>query len=190
MTRRFQYHLGFILPPLRSEHLRQHLPAELPLDAIRPTHFLSLCLVAETALPHPFLRQRCIAAFDRPLPPAIDFHFRSIQCTNGLCQLRASGKMKEASDSIAVLASYLAAQGINLPQHPPKAQPSIILANAAKLPSAQPRSIQPYLWQWTPQRLALIEEDQLSGHHKLLQQWELDQPLQPCFGFDDWIDAA
>lgn len=194
MPCRYHYHLGFALPQYRSDDLRQKLAAMAPPppSGDRPQSdstplFLCLILIAESALQHPFLRQRCAAAFDRPLPPALDFHFHSIRFDKEAARLGVSGKSQDAAQLIAQFVALLSAQGITLPTHPTIARPEIVIGAA---PQALPPAPLPYPWQWTPKELALIEVDHLLGQQRILHRWTLSAPIQPSFAFDEWDHAA
>lgn len=197
MLSRYQYHLGFALPRARCDQLAKFLAAlnksaKSKTSAPKKPHklapkplYLSLITLAETPLPHPFLRQRCTAAFANPLPPAIDFRFRTITGTGHDLRQTAAGNMAETNDLIDALTIVLAPQGVQPIPRRPSARPTISIGSGP-----QPSAPHPYLWSWTPQTLSLIEEDSFTGTRRELCTAKLAPPTQPAFNFGKISAAA
>lgn len=175
MPSRYHYHLACPLPAPRAAHLTQFLDAQ-PAET-RPL-FLTLEILAETSLPHPFLRQRCAAALAADLPPAIEYHFRAITGPAAAPRLTATGPMTDHDRFLAHLRTALSAQSITAPHHLPR--PTIFLNMVQNLDAPRP-----YLFSWAPTHVALIEEDKITGLHRTLHTATLPPPIAPRFDFAD-----
>ena len=95
MTPMFRYFLGFQVPAARAGWLARQMPpvAGDLFAGLKPQlYHLTLCTIAETAEPHPFLRQRVARAFEAGLPAASPIPFGRIVARGRGAELVAAGR--------------------------------------------------------------------------------------------------
>ena len=181
MAPMFRYFLGFQVDRFRAAWIATHLPAVGGgLFGPRPHHLLhlTLCTIAETDAPHPFLRQRVASAFAAGLPAASPIPFGRIVSRAKGAEFVTTGStagIRHVYDRIvARLAPYDIAPWYRLSG----LRPHITLGYGAC--AFDPVAL---AWHWIPRDLVLIESHIGHRHHRVLQSWRLPPPSQGEFAF-------
>ena len=183
MSPMFRYFLGFQVPADRAGWLARQLPpvsGDLFAGLKPQLYHLTLCTIAETALAHPFLRQRVASAFEAGLSAASPIRFGRIVSKAMGAELVTVGSIAEIRQLFAVIAALLAPYGIAPMHRDSGLRPHITLGYGAC--DFEPV---PVAWNWTPRELVLIESHVGHRRHRLLQSWTLEAPAQAAFGFMD-----
>ncbi|APZ99521.1 hypothetical protein BWQ93_14285 [Sphingopyxis sp. QXT-31] len=175
-----RYFLGFQVAADRAGWLARRLPPTGDMFAqIQPhLHHLTLCTIAETALPHPFLRQRVAAALGGDLPAAATIPFGRIVARDMGVELVTVGSVSAIRTLCESLVARLAAQGIEPLHRKPGLRPHITLGYGACVFDPVPLA-----WSWTPHNLVLVESHVGHRRHRVLQSWGLPPPAQGLFDF-------
>lgn len=181
MTPMFRYFLGFQVAADRAGWLARQLP---PVSGdlfagLKPQNYhLTLCTIAETQAPHPFLRQRVAEAFAAGLPAAASIPFGRIVGKGLGAELVTAGSVAGVRDLYEAIVARLAPHGIEPWYRESGLRPHITLGYGRQ--SFDPV---PVAWTWIPRELALIESHVGHGRHRVLQSWTLDAPAQGMFSF-------
>ena len=178
-----RYFLGFQVGAARAVNLLERLPPMPPtfksLDADR-LH-LTLCVIAETAAPHLWIRDWIAQAFASGLPPAGEIRFGRVLRTAKGAELVTSGSREEIRylySRIVALLRPLAGRGILPLYRQSGLRPHVTLGyGPCRFASA------PMVWNWTPRELVLIESLDGCGCHRVLDRWALEAPPQRRFAF-------
>lgn len=175
-----RYFLGFQVAADRAGWLARRLPPTGDMFAqIQPhLHHMTLCTIAETALPHPFLRQRVAAALGGDLPAAATIPFGRIVARDMGVELVTVGSVNAIRTLCESLVARLAAQGIEPLHRKPGLRPHITLGYGASVFDPVPLA-----WSWTPHNLVLVESHVGHRRHRVLQSWGLPPPAQGLFDF-------
>lgn len=181
MTPMFRYFLGFQVPADRAGWLARHLPASQGdmFAGLKPhLYHLTLCTIAETLAPHPFLRQHVAKAFAAGLPTASPIPFGRIVGKDLGAELVTVGNIAEIRQLFADVAALLAACDIEPMHRKAGLRPHVTLGYGAC--DFDPV---PLAWTWTPRDLVLIESHIGHARHRVLQSWTLPPPAQGAFAF-------
>lgn len=183
MTPMFRYFLGFRVASDRAGWLARQLPA-VPEDLFAGLkaclYHLTLCTIAETQVPHPFLRQHVANAFKAALPPASPIRFGRIVARKRGAELITRGSAAEIRELYAAIVALLAPYGIEPMHRRSGLRPHITLGYGEC--DFDPVAV---AWNWIPRELVLIESHVGHGRHRVLQSWTLAPPAQGLFGFMD-----
>lgn len=181
MTPMFRYFLGFQVAADRAGWLARHLP-HVPGDlfaGLKPQlYHLTLCTVAETDTPQPFVRQHVARAFAAGLPAASAIPFGRIVSKGMGAELATIGRIDGIRHLYARIVALLEAEAI-LPLHRKSGlRPHITLGYGAC-------DFAPVLlpWAWIPRDLVLVESHVGHRRHRVLQSWSLEPPPQGTFDF-------
>lgn len=181
MSPMFRYFLGFQVAADRTGWLARRLPAG-PGDmfaGLKPhLYHLTLCTIAETLAPHPFLRQHVAKAFAAGLPAASPIPFGRIVGKERGAELVTVGSIAEIRRLFADVAALLAAFDIAPLHRKAGLRPHVTLGYGAC--DFDPV---PLAWTWTPRELVLIESHIGHARHRVLQSWTLPPPVQGAFAF-------
>ena len=179
----FRYFLGFQVPIDRAGWLARQLPAA-PADlfaGLKPQNYhLTLCTIAETEAPQPFLRQRIARAFDPWLPAAAAIPFGRIVAREAGAELVTAGGIAAIRSLYDDIVALLGPHGIE-PMHRKSGLRLHVTLGYGRCDFAP----LPTLWHWTPRVLVLIESHVGHRRHRVLQDWTLDPPPQAAFAFMD-----
>lgn len=181
MAPNFRYFLGFQVPADRAGWLARHLPP-LPGDlftGLSPHRYhLTLCTIAETQLPHPFLRQRVARALSDTLPAAAAIPFGRIVARDAGVELVTAGGIGAIRGLYDALVARLAGEDIAPLHRKSGLRPHVTLGygDAGFDPV-------PLAWNWTPRELVLVESHIGHRRHRRLQGWALPAPVQALFDF-------
>ncbi|MBO9695303.1 MAG: hypothetical protein J7499_03810 [Sphingopyxis sp.] len=179
----FRYFLGFQVAADRAGWLARQLP---PVSGdlfagLKPQNYhLTLCTIDETAVPHPFLRQRVAKAFEAGLPAAGPIPFGRIVSTDAGAELVTAGSIAGIRQLYEALVALLAPHGIEPWYRRSGLRPHITLGYGR-----HPFAPVPAAWNWTPRELVLIESHVGHSRHRVLQRWYLPAPAQRAFDFMD-----
>jgi len=177
----FRYFLGFQVAADRAGWLARQLPP-VPGDlfaGLKPQlYHLTLCTIAETIEPQPFLHSRVAKAFEAGLPAASPIPFGRIVARGAGAELVTTGSIGAIRRTYEAIVARLAAQGIAPMHRKSGLRPHITLGygDCAFDPV-------PLAWNWTPQGLVLIESHIGHRRHRMLQSWSLEPPAQSSFAF-------
>ena len=178
----FRYFLGFQVAVDRAGWLARQLPpvsGDL-FGGMKPQlYHLTLCTIAETDEPQPFLRAQVAKALDAGLPAASPIPFgRIVSRDGGGAELVTTGRVGAIRQAYDAIVARLAAQGIDPMQPKSGLRPHITLGYGTC--DFDPV---PVAWSWTPRDLVLIESHVGHRRHRVLQSWTLEPPVQRSFDF-------
>lgn len=177
----FRYFLGFQLTADRAGWLARQLP---PVSGdlfagLKPQNYhLTLCTIAESAEPQPFLRKPVDAAFAQGLPAASHIPSGRIMSRDAGAELTTVGSIGGVRHLYEGLVALLDTQGIEPMHRKSGLRPHITLGYGAC-----DFSPVPIAWRWTPRELVLIESHVGHRRHRVLQSWSLLPPAQGAFAF-------
>jgi hypothetical protein len=181
MAPMFRYFLGFQVAAERAGWLARQLPqfsGDLFAGLKPQLYHLTLCTIAETPAPHPFLRQRVARAFEAGLPPAAPVPFGRIVARNRGAALVTMGSVGEIRRLYEAIVALLAPHDIAPLHRKAGLRPHVTLGyGACDFPTV------PIAWTWIPRELALIESHVGHRRHRVLQSWTLAPPMQAMFDF-------
>lgn len=183
MSPMFRYFLGFQLAADRAGWLARQLP---PVSGdlfagLKPQNYhLTLCTIDETAVPHPFLRQRISSAFEAGLPAAASVPFGRIVSRDAGAELVTVGSVAAIRQLYDDLVARLAPHGIAPWYRQSGLRPHITLGYGRHAFDPVPVA-----WNWTPRDLVLIESHVGHSRHRVMQRWQLPEPAQGAFDFMD-----
>lgn len=183
MSPMFRYFLGFQIAADRAGWLARKMPPHPgDLFAGQKPHLyhLTLCTVAETQAPHPFLRQHVARALADDLPAAAAIPFGRIVARGMGAELVTTGGIDDIRHLYDRIAARLEPQGIEPLHRQSGLRPHVTLGygECAFDPV-------PVAWHWAPRDLALIESHVGHQRHRVLQSWTLPPPAQGAFAFMD-----
>ena len=177
----FRYFLGFQVSADRAGWLARQLPpvsGDLFAGLKPQLYHLTLCTIAETIEPQPFLRGQVAKAFDAGLPAAASIPFGRIVSRGVGAELITAGSIAAIRQTYDTIVARLAAQDIEPMHRKSGLRPHITLGYGtcefAPVPIA---------WNWAPQGLVLIESHIGHRRHRVLHSWTLEPPAQGSFGF-------
>ncbi|HWW56719.1 MAG TPA: hypothetical protein VN047_07480 [Sphingopyxis sp.] len=177
----FRYFLGFQLAADRAGWLARQLP-RVPGDlfaGLSPYRYhLTLCTIAETLAPQPFLRGQVAKAFDAGLPAASPIPFGRIVSRGAGAELVTAGAIGAIRQAYDAIVGRLAAQGIEPMHRKSGLRPHVTLGYG----ECEFDPV-PVAWNWVPRELVLIESHIGHRRHKVLQSWLLAPPAQGSFDF-------
>jgi hypothetical protein len=181
MAPMFRYFLGFQVAADRAGWLARQLPqvsGDLFAGLKPQLYHLTLCTIAETRAPHPFLRQRVARAFEAGLPAAASIPFGRIVARDAGAALITAGSVGEGRQLYEAIVALLAPHDIAPMHRKSGLRPHVTLGyGACDFPAV------PIAWNWIPRDLALIESHVGHGRHRVLQSWTLAPPTQAMFDF-------
>ena len=181
MAPMFRYFLGFQVTADRAGWLARQLPpvsGDLFAGLKPQLYHLTLCTIAETPAPHPFLRQRVARAFEAGLPAAAPLSFGRIRARDAGAALVTTGDIGEVRRLYEAIVALLAPHDIAPMHRKAGLRPHITLGyGACDFPTV------PIAWTWIPRELALIESHVGHRRHRVLQSWTLAPPMQAMFDF-------
>lgn len=183
MTPMFRYFLGFQVAADRAGWLARHLPhgqGDLFAGLKPQLYHLTLCTIAETHLPHPFLRQRVATALETGLPTASPIPFGRIVGGDTGARLTTTGSVADIRCLYSQLAASLERHDIHPLHRLSGLHPHITLGYG----KCEFDPV-PVAWTWTPRDLVLIESHIGHRRHRVLRSWTLEAPAQAAFGFMD-----
>lgn len=181
MAPMFRYFLGFQVEPARAAWIAAHLPpVGYGLFSPLPHHLLhlTLCTIAETDMPHPFLRQRVASAFAAGLPAASPTPFGRIVSRAKSAEFVTVGSTAGIRHVYDRIVAHLAPYDIQPWYRLSGLRPHITLGYGTC--RFDPVAL---AWRWTPRDLVLIESHIGHQRHRLLQSWRLPPPKQVEFAF-------
>lgn len=181
MAPMFRYFLGFQVDRDRAEWITLHLPpVGNGLFGPLPHHLLhlTLCTIAETGTPHPFLRQRVASAFADGLPAASPIPFGRIVSRAKGAELVTTGSTAGIRHAYDRIVARLAPYDIEPWYRLSGLRPHITLGYGAC--EFDPVAL---AWHWIPRDLVLIESHIGHQRHRVLQSWRLPPPAQRAFAF-------
>lgn len=177
----FRYFLGFQVAADRAGWLARQLPpvAGDLFAGLKPQlYHLTLCTIAETAAPHPFLRQRVAKALETGLPAASPIPFGRIVARGAGAALVPAGGGGGVRQLYEAIVALLAPHDIAPMHRKAGLRPHITLGyGECDFPAV------PLAWTWIPRELALIESHVGHRRHRVLQSWTLAPPAQAMFDF-------
>lgn len=177
----FRYFLGFQVSTDRAGWLARQLPAvsgDLFAGLKPQLYHLTLCTIAETMEPQPFLRGQVAKAFGADLPAASPIPFGRIVSRGAGAELITAGSIGAIRQTYDAIVARLAAQGIEPMHRKSGLRPHITLGYG----TCEFDPV-PVAWNWTPRDLVLIESHIGHRRHRVLQSWTLEPPTQGSFGF-------
>ena len=177
----FRYFLGFQVSGDRAGWLARQLPAVAGdlFAGLKPQlYHLTLCTIAETLEPQPFLRGQVAKAFDAGLPAASPIPFGRIVSREAGAELITAGSLGAIRQSYDAIVAQLATQGIEPMHRLSGLRPHITLGYGTCEFDPVPLA-----WSWTPRDLVLIESHIGHRRHRVLQSWTLEPPAQGSFDF-------
>lgn len=177
----FRYFLGFQVAADRAGWLARQLPAVSGdlFGGLKPQlYHLTLCTIAETMEPQPFLRGQVAKALDAGLPAASPIPFGHIVSRGAGAELVTTGHVGGIRQTYDAIVARLAAHGIAPLHRKSGLRPHITLGYGEC--DFDPV---PLAWTWAPQGLVLIESHIGHRRHRVLQSWTLAPPAQRCFAF-------
>lgn len=177
----FRYFLGFQVIADRAGWLARQLPAVSGdlFAGLKPQFYhLTLCTIAETMEPQPFLPGQVAKAFDAGLPAASPIPFGRLVSRGVGAELVATGSVGAIRQTYDAIVSRLAAQGIEPMHRKSGLRPHITLGYGECAFDPVPLA-----WNWAPRDLVLIESHIGHRRHRVLQSWTLEPPAQGSFGF-------
>jgi hypothetical protein len=177
----FRYFLGFQVSVDRAGRLARQLPTVAGdlFAGLKPQlYHLTLCTIAETLEPQPFLRGQVAKAFDAGLPAASPIPFGRIVSREAGAELITAGSLGAIRQTYDAIVARLATQGIEPVQRKSGLRPHITLGYGTCEFDPVPLA-----WSWTPRDLVLIESHIGHRRHRVLQSWTLEPPAQGSFDF-------
>lgn len=178
----FRYFLGFQVSTDRAGWLARQLPpvsGDLFAGLKPQLYHLTLCTIAETMEPQPFLRGQVAKAFDAGLPAASVIPFGRIAAREAGVELVTAGSVGGIRQTYDAILARLATQGIE-PMHRKSGLRPHITLGYGKTEGFDPVRL---AWSWIPRDLVLIESHIGHRRHRVLQSWTLEAPAQGSFGF-------
>lgn len=177
----FRYFLGFQVAADRAGWLARQLPAvsgDLFAGLKPQLYHLTLCTIAETMEPQPFLRSQVAKAFEAGLPAASPIPFGRIVSRGAGAELITVGSIGAIRQTYEAIIDRLAVQGIEPLHRKSGLRPHITLGYGTCAFDPVPIA-----WNWTPRDMVLIESHVGHRRHRVLKSWTLEAPAQGCFGF-------
>jgi 2'-5' RNA ligase len=177
----FRYFLGFQVPADRAGWLARQLPpvAGDLFAGLKPQlYHLTLCTIAETMEPQPFLRGLVVKAFETGLPAASAIPFGRMVSRGAGAELVTAGSIGAIRQTYEAIVVRLATQGIDPMHRKSGLRPHITLGYGKC--GFDPV---PVAWHWAPRDLVLIESHIGHRRHRVLQSWSLEAPEQGSFAF-------
>ncbi|AJA10682.1 hypothetical protein SKP52_19065 [Sphingopyxis fribergensis] len=177
----FRYFLGFQVAADRAGWLARQLPpvsGDLFAGLKPQLYHLTLCTIAETMEPQPFLRGQVAKAFGVGVPAASPIPFGRIVSRGAGAELITAGSIGTIRQTYDAIVARLAAQGIEPMHRKSGLHPHITLGYG----TCEFDPV-PVAWNWTPRDLVLIESHIGHRRHRVLQSWTLEPPAQGSFGF-------
>ena len=177
----FRYFLGFQVSADRAGWLARQLPpvsGDLFAGLKPQLYHLTLCTIAETIEPQPFLRGQVAKAFTPGLPAAAPIPFGRIVSRGAGAELITVGSTCAIRQTYDAIVARLAAQRIEPMHRKSGLRPHITLGYG----TCEFDPV-PIAWNWAPQDLVLIESHIGHRRHRVLQSWTLEPPAQGSFGF-------
>lgn len=177
----FRYFLGFQVNADRAGWLARQLPpvsGDLFAGLKPQLYHLTLCTIAETIEPQPFLRGQVAKALDAGLPAAAPIPFGRIVARGAGAELITAGSIGAIRQTYDAIIAHLAMQGIEPMHRKSGLRPHITLGYG----TCEFDPV-PIAWNWAPQGLVLIESHIGHRRHRVLQSWTLAPPAQGSFGF-------
>lgn len=177
----FRYFLGFQVAADRAGWLARQLPpvsGDLFAGLKPQLYHLTLCTIAETMEPQPFLRQYVAKAFEAGLPAASPIPFGRLVSRGAGAELVTTGSVGAICRTYEAIVARLATQGIE-PMHRKSGLRPHITLGYGKCDFDPVR----VAWNWTPRDLVLIESHIGHRRHRVLQSWALEPPAQSSFAF-------
>ncbi|OHD07707.1 MAG: hypothetical protein A3E77_07865 [Sphingopyxis sp. RIFCSPHIGHO2_12_FULL_65_19] len=178
----FRYFLGFQVAADRAGWLARQLPpvsGDLFAGLKPQLYHMTLCTIAETIEPQPFLSGQVAKAFAAGLPPASAIPFGTIVARDTGVELVTAGRIGGIRQAYDAIIARLATQGID-PMHRKSGLRPHITLGYGRAADFDPV---PLAWTWTPRDLVLIESHVGHRRHRVLQRWTLDAPPQASFDF-------
>ncbi len=177
----FRYFLGFQVAADRAGWLARQLPpvsGDLFAGLKPQLYHLTLCTIAETIEPQPFLRGQVAKAFACGLPAASPIPFARIVSRGTGAELVTAGSIGAIRETYAAIVARLATQGIEPMHRKSGLRPHVTLGYGdCAFDSVG------VAWNWTPRELVLIESHIGHRRHRVLQRWSLEPPAQSSFAF-------
>ncbi|KTE02394.1 hypothetical protein ATE68_06025 [Sphingopyxis sp. H038] len=177
----FRYFLGFQVSADRAGWLARQLPpvsGDLFAGLKPQLYHLTLCTIAETIEPQPFLRGQVAKAFTPGLPAAAPIPFGRIVSRGAGAELITTGSTGAIRQTYDAIVARLGAQRIEPMHRKSGLRPHITLGYG----TCEFDPV-PIAWNWAPQDLVLIESHIGHRRHRVLQSWTLEPPAQGSFGF-------
>lgn len=186
MPARYTYNLALSLPSVDSRRLTAALRAKIQsprqIPAVQTTDFpeifyaLNIAELAQSDLPHPFLRQRLTAALPEMLPPAFALQQTRITAINQSAAFShpTQQSLRDINHFVAVVTPHLAAQNLTITP----IRPHIPLPMPANAKTAIPQH-----FGWTAEHLILSEFDRFTGLTRAVKSWPLPPPIQGSLPF-------
>lgn len=177
----FRYFLGFQVTADRAGWLARQLPpvsGDLFAGLKPQLYHLTLCTIAETMEPLPFLPGRVAKAFKAGLPAASPIPFGRIVSRGAGAELITAGSVAAIRQTYEAIVARLATQGIEPMHRKSGLRPHITLGYG----TCEFDPV-PVAWNWTPRDLVLIESHIGHRRHRVLQSWPLEAPAQSSFAF-------
>ena len=177
----FRYFLGFQVNADRAGWLARQLPpvsGDLFAGLKPQLYHLTLCTIAETIEPQPFLRSQVAKAFAPGLPAAAAIPFGRIVARGAGAELITAGSTGAIRQTYDAIVARLTAQRIEPMHRKSGLRPHITLGYG----TCEFDPV-PIAWNWAPQDLVLIESHIGHRRHRVLQSWTLEPPAQGSFGF-------
>ena len=178
----FRYFLGFQVAADRAGWLARQLPpvsGDLFAGLKPQLYHLTLCTIAETIEPQPFLSGQVAKALAAGLPPASAIPFGTIVARDTGVELVTAGRIGGIRQVYDAIVARLATQGID-PMHRKSGLRPHITLGYGRAADFDPV---PLAWTWTPRDLVLIESHVGHRRHRVLQRWTLDAAPQASFDF-------
>jgi hypothetical protein len=177
----FRYFLGFQVSADRAGWLARQLPpvsGDLFAGLKPQLYHLTLCTIAETMEPQPFLRGKVAKAFSAGLPATSAIPFARIVSRSSGAELVTAGSVGAIRQAYDAIVARLATQGIDPMHRKSGLRPHVTLGYGTC--AFDPVSV---AWNWAPRDLVLIESHVGHRRHRVLQSWRLEPPAQGSFDF-------
>ena len=177
----FRYFLGFQVTADRAGWLARQLPpvsGDLFAGLKPQLYHLTLCTIAETMEPLPFLPGQVARAFKAGLPAASPIPFARIVSRGAGAELITAGSVAAIRQTYEAIVARLATQGIEPMHRKSGLRPHVTLGYG----TCEFDPV-PVAWNWTPRDLVLIESHIGHRRHRVLQSWPLEAPAQGSFAF-------
>ena len=177
----FRYFLGFQVTAARAGWLARQLPpvsGDLFAGLKPQLYHLTLCTIAETMEPQPFLPGQVARAFKAGLPAASPISFGRIVSRGAGAELITAGSLAAIRQTYEAIVARLAAEDIEPMHRKSGLRPHVTLGYG----TCEFDPV-PVAWNWTPRDLVLIESHIGHRRHRVLQSWTLAPPAQSSFDF-------
>lgn len=178
----FRYFLGCQVSADRAGWLARQLPTvsgDLFAGLKPQLYHLTLCTIAETMEPQPFLRGKVAKAFSAGLPATSAIPFARIVSRGSGAELVTAGSVGAIRQTYDAIVACLATQGIE-PMHRKSGLRPHVTLGYGRTGGFDPVSV---AWNWTPRELVLIESHVGHRRHRVVQSWTLEPPVQRSFDF-------